>query len=71
MSTPSTPKAESGNLLVESRLSHSTPTENTTSADLPSGIRHERETPEESLQQESPLVCKLNLLFMSMLLGSH
>ncbi|KAL8126694.1 hypothetical protein AgCh_013819 [Apium graveolens] len=55
MSTPSTPKAESGNLLMESRLSHSTPTENTPSADLPSDIRHERETPEESLQQESPL----------------
>lgn len=71
MSTPSTPKAESGNLLMESRLSHSTPTENTPSAHLSSDIRHERETPEESLQQESPLVCKLNLLFMLMLYGSH
>lgn len=70
MSTPSTPKGESGNLLMESRLSHSTSTEYTPSADL-SGIRHERETPEESLQQESPLVCKLYTVFMSMLYGSH
>ncbi|XP_017241405.1 kinesin-like protein KIN-7K, chloroplastic isoform X1 [Daucus carota subsp. sativus] len=55
VSTPSTPKAESGNLLAESRLSHSTPTENTPSADLLLSIKHERETPEESSQQVSPL----------------
>ncbi|WOH07212.1 hypothetical protein DCAR_0626641 [Daucus carota subsp. sativus] len=53
MSTPSTPKAESGNLLMESRLSQKA--ENTPSSDLLSDARHGRETPEESLQHETPL----------------
>ena len=58
MSTPSTPKAESGNLLMESRLSQKA--ENTPSSDLLSDARHGRETPEESLQHETPLVWNLN-----------
>ncbi|KAK1367418.1 kinesin-like protein KIN-7K, chloroplastic [Heracleum sosnowskyi] len=55
LSTPSTPKAESSNLLVESRLSHAILTENTPSADLLWEVRRESETPEESLQHETPL----------------
>lgn len=56
ISTPSTPKAESVNLHMESRLSHSIPTESTPSADLLLEARQDREIPEdEFLRQETPL----------------
>lgn len=67
ISTPSTPKAESVNLHLESRLSHSMPTE-CTPADLLLEARQDREIPEdEFLRQETPLVWNLVLMFESIL----
>ncbi|KAK2990674.1 hypothetical protein RJ640_029349 [Escallonia rubra] len=56
ISTPSTPQAESINFHTESRHSHSLPTETTPSADLISEARQDRESPEDFLLQETPLV---------------
>ncbi|KAJ8528563.1 hypothetical protein K7X08_037234 [Anisodus acutangulus] len=59
-STPSTPQAENH---MESRNSHSIPTESTPSADHLSDVRLDKEVPEDNLlDQETPLVWKLILL---------
>lgn len=63
-STPSTPKAESVNIKMESRLSHSLPTESTPSEEHLPEARHDREVPEDNLLgQETPLVCDSALSF--------
>ncbi|KAL3533971.1 hypothetical protein ACH5RR_007492 [Cinchona calisaya] len=55
-STPSTPQAESVNIRMESRLSHSQPTESTPSAEHLPEARQDREVLEDNfLGQETPL----------------
>ncbi|KAL3534130.1 hypothetical protein ACH5RR_002591 [Cinchona calisaya] len=55
-STPSTPQAESVNIHMDSRLSHSLPTESTPSAEHLPEVRQDREVPEDNfLGQETPL----------------
>lgn len=57
MSSPSTPQAENVNNRMESRLSHSLPTESTPSTEHLPEARQDREVPEDNfLGQETPLV---------------
>lgn len=64
VSTPSTPQAESGNFLTESRLSQSLVTESSPVADILCESREDRDVREDNfLGQETPLVSHLCFLW--------